>query len=79
MRNALTRYFVAVLASSRRVPDVGMQLLTWCGVLVLFGHGQVGASRRRRFTGVALGVALLMLAQVPALFHSVQRFRSHPR
>ena len=64
MGNALSTYFAGVLASSRRLHDVGMLLITWCGVLAVLGHGQVGLSRRRRLAGVALGVALLILGQL---------------
>ena len=47
-----------------RMADADTLFIGWCGVLVLLGHGQTGASRRSRFAGAALGVALVVLANL---------------
>ena len=80
MGDKLSRELAAVLASSRRLRDVDAELIVWCGLLVLAGHGQVGASRRGRLTGVALGVVFVILGHLieadrraTAGYHTVMR------
>jgi hypothetical protein len=60
--------------------DSDTLFIGWCGVLALLGHGQVGASRRGRLAGMALGVTLLVLGnlidgdrRVMAKYHAVVR------
>ena len=45
-------------------PDVDVLLIAWCGVLGVAHQVQVEVRPRRRLAGVALGVALLILANL---------------
>lgn len=50
--------------ASRSPYDVDEMLIAWCGALGVVHQVQIEVQPRRRLAGVALGVALLMLARL---------------